>query len=154
MLFRSGFVIDGTLWANEFWNYDYIGAKWPHVDGEFRVGNGGFSLRSKRLLTALIDPEIKLNSDENEDEAICIRYRDLLETKYGIAFASERVADRFAFDVSRPVGPTLGFHGVFNFWQVLNDAALTVFARTAPTAIAEGLGFGALTKNLDRKSVV
>ena len=144
----DGFVIDGSQWAREFWNYDYMGAKWPHVAGEFRVGNGGFSLRSKRLLNALTDPEITLNADENEDEAICVRHRDFLETKYAIVFADERVADRFAFDVSRPVGPTLGFHGVFNFWQVLTDEELTVFARTAPEAIVEGLGFGALTKNL------
>mgnify|MGYP001443699476 CR=1 FL=1 len=144
----DGFVIDGAAWADEFWNYDYIGAKWPHVQGEFRVGNGGFSLRSKRLLDALTDPAITLNGDENEDEAICIRHRELLETKFGIAFADERVADRFAFDVGRPNGPTLGFHGVFNFWQVLTDDELVSFARTAPEAIAEGLGFGALCKNL------
>lgn len=144
----DGFVIDGTAWADEFWNYDYIGARWPHVQGEFRVGNGGFSLRSKRLLEALADPLITLNADENEDEAICIRHRELLETKYGITFADERVADRFAFDVSRPNGPTLGFHGVFNFWQVLTDDELVSFARTAPEAIAEGLGFGALCRNL------
>ncbi len=144
----DGFVIDGNAWADEFWNYDYVGAKWPHEPGEFRVGNGGFSLRSKRLLDALADPEITLNADENEDEAICIRYREFLETKYGISFADERVADRFAFDVGRPIGPTLGFHGVFNFWQVLTNEELTMFARTVPEAIAKGLGFGALTKNL------
>ena len=144
----DGFVIDASAWADEFWNYDYIGAKWPHVAGEFRVGNGGFSLRSKRLLDALADPQITLNADENEDEAICIRHREFLETKYGIVFADERVADRFAFDVSRPVGPTLGFHGVFNFWQVLTDVELTEFARTAPEAIVDGMGFGALAKNL------
>ena len=144
----DGFIIDGSAWAEEFWNYDYIGAKWPHESGDFRVGNGGFSLRSKRLLDALLSPEFTLNADENEDTAICIRHRELLETKYGIVFADERVADRFAFDVGRPLGPTLGFHGVFNFWQVLDEAALMAFARTAPDAIAQGLGFGALTKNL------
>jgi len=144
----DGFVIDGSAWADEFWNYDYIGAKWPHEPGDFRVGNGGFSLRSKRLLDALGDPAFTLTVDENEDTAICIRHRDLLETKYGIRFADERVADRFAFDVGRPNGPTLGFHGVFNFWQVLGDDELVTFARTAPEAIAEGLGFGALCRNL------
>ena len=144
----DGFIINGNAWADEFWNYDYIGAKWPHQQGDFRVGNGGFSLRSKRLLNALTNPEFALTPDENEDTAICIRHRDVLETNYGIAFADERVADRFAFDVGRPLGRTLGFHGVFNFWQVMNDAELTAFARTAPDAIAQGLGFGALTKNL------
>ncbi len=144
----DGFVIDGRAWADEFWNYDYVGAKWPHLAGEFCVGNGGFSLRSKRLLDALAEFDAHLNPDENEDEAICIRYRELLETSYGILFADERVADRFSFDVGHPVGPTLGFHGVFNFWQVLTNEELAVFARTAPRAIVGGLGFGALAKNL------
>ena len=144
----DGYVINGNAWANEFWHYDYIGAKWPHESGDFRVGNGGFSLRSKRLLDALANPAFTLNFEENEDTAICIRHREVLESQYGIAFADERVADRFAFDVGRPIGPTLGFHGVFNFWQVMSDAELVAFARTAPDAIARGLGFGALTKNL------
>jgi tetratricopeptide (TPR) repeat protein len=144
----DGFVIHDNAFADEFWNYDYIGAKWPHVKGEFRVGNGGFSLRSRKLLEALRDDAIEFRDDENEDEAICIRYREGLETKHGIVFPDERVADRFAFDVSRPVGRTLGFHGVFNFWQVLSEEELTVFSRTAPEPIAQGLGFSALTKNL------
>jgi tetratricopeptide (TPR) repeat protein len=144
----DGFVIHDNAFADEFWHYDYIGAKWPHKQGEFRVGNGGFSLRSKRLLDALRDPAIEFREDENEDETICIRYRELLETQYGIVFADERVADRFAFDVSRPVGRTLGFHGVFNFWQTLSNDELIEFARTAPEPIAEGLGFSALMKNL------
>ncbi len=144
----DGFVIHDDAFAEEFWNYDYIGARWPHVDGEFKVGNGGFSLRSRKLLHALRDDAIVYRDDENEDEAICIRYRTLLEQKHNIVFADERVADRFAFDVSRPVGRTLGFHGVFNFWQVMAADELISFARTAPEAIAEGLGFGALTRNL------
>jgi tetratricopeptide (TPR) repeat protein len=144
----DGFVIHDNAFADEFWNYDYIGAKWPHVQGDFRVGNGGFSLRSRRLLEALRDDAIEFFEEENEDETICIRYRELLETKHGIVFPDERVADRFAFDVARPLGRTLGFHGVFNFWQVLSDEELIVFSRTAPEAIAQDMGFSALTKNL------
>ncbi len=144
----DGFIIDADSWADEFWNYDYIGAKWPHEFGDFRVGNGGFSLRSRRLLNALANPEFTLTHDENEDTAICIRFRELLETTYGIAFADERVADRFAFDVGRPLGPTLGFHGVFNFWQVLSNTEMVAFAHAAPDAIVQGLGFAALTQNL------
>ncbi len=144
----DGFVLHDNAFADEFWRYDYIGAKWPHKQGDFRVGNGGFSLRSKRLLEVLKDESIEFREDENEDETICVRYRELLEVKHAIAFADERVADRFSFDVGRPVGRTLGFHGVFNFWQVLSNDELIAFARTAPEAIAEGLGFGSLTRNL------
>ncbi len=144
----DGFVIHDNAFADEFWNYDYIGARWPHVPGEFKVGNGGFSLRSKKLLNALRDDEIIYRDDQNEDESICIHHRELLENKHGIQFADERVADRFAFDVSRPIGRTLGFHGVFNFWRVLSNDELIAFARTVPERIAEGLGFSALSRNL------
>jgi tetratricopeptide (TPR) repeat protein len=144
----DGFVIHDDAFADEFWNYDYIGARWPHVPGEFKVGNGGFSLRSKKLLNALRGDDIVFREDENEDESICIHHRELLEKKYGIRFADERVADRFAFEISRPIGRTLGFHGVFNLWRVLSNDELVTFARTAPEAIAEGLSFSALSGNL------
>ena len=88
------------------------------------MATAAFRCAPKKLLDALRDDAITLGED-NEDEAICIRHREPLESKHGIVFANERVADRFAFDVSRPNGPTLGFHGVFNFWQVLSDEELS-----------------------------
>ena len=146
----DGFVIDGSAWADEFWNYDYIGARWPHAG--FIASATAVFVALEKLLNALRDEAITPGADDkgnedNEDEAICIRHRELLERKYGIAFPDERVADRFAFEASRSIGPTLGFHGVFNFWQVLSDEELITFSRTAPEAIAEGLGFGALCRN-------
>ena len=54
----------------------------------------------------------------------------------------------FRFDVSRN-GRTLGFHGVFNFWQVLSDESSPVtFSRTAPEAIAEVAWASARCANL------
>ena len=50
-------------------------------------GNGGFSLRSRRLLQALQDPRIALSVVE--DETICRTFRPLLERDYGIRFAGE-----------------------------------------------------------------
>src|SRR5690349_6482270 len=48
----DGYVINPEAWSDEFLQYDYIGAPW---DTNI-VGNGGFSLRSKRFceLTATI----------------------------------------------------------------------------------------------------
>src|SRR6266850_1256662 len=43
----DGWVINPHLWNDDWLQYDYIGAPWD--DG--CVGNGGFSLRSKRLMT-------------------------------------------------------------------------------------------------------
>jgi|GEM_PF-307749 len=144
----DGFVLDASAFDREFWHYDYIGARWPHREPPYVVGNGGFSLRSRRLLQALATMAPTLAPDEAEDEAICIRLRPQLEREYGIVFADPRVADRFAFDVGHPVGPTFGFHGSFNFWQVFDAESLRAFAQEAPEAVVRGHGFAALTANL------
>tara|TARA_Y100000389_G_scaffold180179_1_gene194798 strand:+ start:921 stop:1610 length:690 start_codon:yes stop_codon:yes gene_type:complete len=62
----DGFIINPKKWNNAFFNYDYIGAPWPKPINldilnnkeqiaekaklNNRVGNGGFSLRSKKFL--------------------------------------------------------------------------------------------------------
>ena len=52
----DGFVIHPENWTDEFLKYDYIGAPWRNLAhySFIRVGNGGFSLRSKKLLKILI----------------------------------------------------------------------------------------------------
>src|SRR5262245_49784773 len=78
----DGYVWNADAWQDAFLDCDYIGAKWFwHRDG-MRVGNGGFSLRSRRLLQALQDPRIAL--DGGEDETICRTFRPLLEREHGI----------------------------------------------------------------------
>ncbi len=103
----DGYVVNPAAWRSEFLEFDYIGAKWWHQDG-CNVGNGGFSLRSKKLLAAvqalgLTDCTI------NEDDMICRTSRRTLEVKHGVRFASEAVADRFAFERNPPsrAGPSL-----------------------------------------------
>src|SRR3990167_8980327 len=59
---NDGLITDVSKWKDEFMNYDYIGAPWPIPNDEttyrtpgnklVRVGNGGFSFRSRRLLRA------------------------------------------------------------------------------------------------------
>lgn len=108
----DGFVLDSGNWSHEFLEYDYIGARWPQfVDGQ-QIGNGGFSLRSRRLLEACADPAFV--HSHPEDLAICRVNRALLERKYGIRFAPAEIADLFSFERIRPRRPTFGFHGVFN----------------------------------------
>ena len=54
----DGFVINPDKWDDDWFNYDYIGAPWALADDAYldpwgkphRVGNGGFSFRSKKLL--------------------------------------------------------------------------------------------------------
>ena len=46
---HDGFILNPKAWTDDFYLYDYIGAPWWHQDHK-AVGNGGFSLRSKKLL--------------------------------------------------------------------------------------------------------
>lgn len=49
----DGFIINPACWKDDFLCYDYLGAIWPQKGGRGIVGNGGFSLRSMKLLEAL-----------------------------------------------------------------------------------------------------
>jgi len=141
----DGYVLNGEAWSDEFLDYDYIGAKWPwHRDGH-TVGNGGFSLRSKRLLDALRDPHVA--AFPLEDEAICRTYRSYLEARHGIRFAPESVADRFSFEASPFSSVPFGFHGLFNFWMFFQKADLAVFLEMATPAILGSVQCLQLAKN-------
>lgn len=111
----DGYVIDANAWQDRFLDYDYIGALWS--DGQ--VGNGGFSLRSKRLLLA--GQDACLVDCEPEDQALAIRYRELLEVSYGVCFAPPKVAAAFAYERVDSQQPTLGFHGAFHLWRYLSS---------------------------------
>lgn len=93
---HDGYVNNFMAWDNDWLQYDYIGAPWYYDDG-MAVGNGGFSLRSKRLMKILAtDKHIQIHHPE--DHHICRTYRPYLETKYGIRFAPNDVAEKFAFE--------------------------------------------------------
>ena len=113
----DGFVLDASRWHGSFLKYDYIGAAWPQFRDGHDVGNGGFSLRSRKLLEACLDPDFE--HAHPEDVAICRTNRNLLEETHGIRFADRATADRFAFERTGPAEPTFGFHGVFNMIRVL-----------------------------------
>jgi len=113
-------VLRPEKWKNYFLDYDYIGAPWPanvHFNGEknIRVGNGGFSIRSKKLLKIFNELNLK-NYDGgtgfyNEDGQICNYYRPTLE-KNGIKFAPVNVASQFSheLDCHDSVEEPFGFH--------------------------------------------
>lgn len=117
----DGYVVDGGKWDPSFCHYDYIGAPWPHLQGS-NVGNGGFSLRSLRLLEALTSET--LLDGEQEDLAICRRLRPRLEDEFGIHFALPDVATRFAWERLPRSGQQFGFHGVFNMPALMAPRAL------------------------------
>jgi hypothetical protein len=130
IIHNDGFAVNADAWTDEFLEYDYIGATW--TDGF--VGNGGFCLRSRKLYDALLDMNIPYDTNSYkdyfngdfysvisngnklvpEDSIICKIHKSTLETKYGIKFAPQQIADRFSIEhnMSSPwLGKSLGFHG-------------------------------------------
>jgi len=119
----DGYVLNGRSWNPSFLNYDYIGAIWPHFRDGWNVGNGGFSLRSRRLLKATAD--LAYDTEQPEDVFICRTLRTALE-QAGIRFAPEAIAELFAYERTKPTGNEFGFHGSFNLIRFLNPKKATL----------------------------
>jgi tetratricopeptide (TPR) repeat protein len=141
----DGYAINPSAWRDDFLHSDYIGAKWFWHDDGMRVGNGGFSLRSRKLLAALQDPRIKLVGPE--DETIGRAFRPLLEREHGIRFAPEALADAFAFEAAYPIGKPFGFHGLFNFCRVATPEELTGLVAYFTPDIARSPQLAQLARN-------
>jgi hypothetical protein len=118
---HDGFILNPDAWSEEFLAYDYIGAPWL-IDGAQVVGNGGFSMRSRRLCALTqSDPTIQLGSKEphkyaeNEDWVISVIFREYLEAQ-GIRFAPAEVGHRFSLEQNEVYGGVwsgeFGFHGL------------------------------------------
>lgn len=112
----DGHVIDARRWCPEFLNYDYIGASWPQFLDEHDVGNGGFSLRSQRLMLACRNPDFQFSHPE--DVAIGRINRVLLE-RLGMRFANRELADCFASERSGNINTSFGYHGAWLMPNVL-----------------------------------
>ena len=138
----DGSVMCNWMWSNEFLNYDYIGAPFLQrkndrlycrdKTGIFRsVGNGGFSLRSKRILEAptkldLVDePEF---TNAHEDGFFSVLHRQKLE-EHGYKWAPVKIARDFSQEKARNIldliRPSFGYHGkIFKkitiLWKPIN----------------------------------
>ena len=95
----DGYIVNPELWDDEFLEYDYIGAPWPIEDNwismqhkehqpklrenlpKNRVGNGGFCIRSRKLLE--FSSQFKDTGILGEDTSFvprCIRKRLIMES--------------------------------------------------------------------------
>jgi len=147
----DGVIVNPSLWLDEFFDYDYIGAPWPDElvwqnlqnprtrdsfisnAGRSRIGNGGFSLRSKKFLVE----SSKYESCEGygEDTYLCnIHYQDMISN--GIKFPSVDLASKFSIENPiREMGyiwpdsdsnfnssRSFGFHGVYikDYQEIMN----------------------------------
>jgi hypothetical protein len=120
----DGYVVDPSAWTRDFFLYDYVGARWAKHHNGIAVGNGGFSLRSARLMNLLASDAFPVQDGVNEDELICRVYGKRLETEHGIRFATNEIADRFSYENIVPKGRTFGFHANFNMWRFLDPQQL------------------------------
>lgn len=124
----DGFISSPEKWRDSFLDYDYIGAPFPiPQEGDnisyrdpfgnlIRVGNGGFSLRSKKLL----ELPSKLNLEwksyygfHNEDGFFSVHNRHILE-KNGCKFAPIEIASHFSHEYKTEETEGIlpfGFHG-------------------------------------------
>jgi len=134
----DGFVINGKRWRDEFFEYDYIGSPWITNGISNRVGNGGFSLRSKKFLNECskykyspdpkdctwLTPQQAIDMPITpEDWFMCFHhYQELVDS--GIKFPDIHLAYKFSVEHSSSLKPfshgniktykSFGFHGSFN----------------------------------------
>jgi 5'(3')-deoxyribonucleotidase len=134
-------IREPNLWNDDFLNYDYIGAVWPWRPVGNNVGNGGFSLRSAKLLQALRHASIQLVPESEhgvqEDNYIAIQHRTLLEQHAGIKFAPQELAMQFSYELG-DYPPAMAFHG---FWNIINfmpyETATYFFTNRPPNMFSE-----------------
>lgn len=117
----DGYVINAGGWKPEFLDYDYIGAPSDMTDdGIIRVGNGGFSLRSNRLMQMVAQlPKMH----KPEDWTVCVHYRKQLEDS-GMRFAPECLAFDFSAERVR-YDKQFGFHGWWREMKLPDEVILT-----------------------------
>lgn len=124
----DGFIVNPAAWRRDFLKYDYIGAPWYGIfpPGR-RVGNGGFSLRSRKMLDAA--RQLPWIPEHGLDQVICQICRPALEKDFGIRFADERIADHFSYEFGYK--DSFGFHGFQNMWRHHSDEEMRAIARIA-----------------------
>lgn len=128
----DGWVINGDRWNPDWLQYDYIGAPWPWMPDSQNVGNGGFSLRSVRLMRHLAENPDNYPVPRNhpEDAVLCQYYRPSLEL-LGFRCAPLNVAEKFSVERGPWREGTFGFHGIFNIPNVLGPLELADWKASA-----------------------
>lgn len=123
----DGFVLNSESWSDEFLKYDYIGAPWLVADwavnlynfpeklrGKRIVGNGGFSIRSKKFFetSARLAQNGSFEKYHPEDLILCVFDRGKVE-KEGILFAPPELAAKFSVEGDDEIyEKQFGFHNL------------------------------------------
>lgn len=140
----DGWVIEPSLWNPEWLSVDYIGAPWPWHKGSFRVGNGGFSLRSKNLMQFL--DKYGYMPVHPEDDTLCRTYRPTLELQ-GFSWAKEQDAEVFSIEHGE-FRRTFGFHDVRNWPRLLSADAISERLALANDYVKSGVAWRSMVEGL------
>ena len=144
----DGFISNPAAWDDSFLVYDYIGAAWPGEPDDSAVGEGGFSLRSRRYLVA--GQDARITQVHPEDEVLCRHHRAHLESVHGVIFAPLALAQRFvAYEPDAPAGngasgpsgasrASLGFRGAHHLPGLLGEVELSRWLDELPAAYFAG----------------
>ncbi len=118
----DGFVLFPEKWNNGWLKYDYIGAPWAYAEDAYidpfgnhhRVGNGGFSLRSRKFLEVPTKVEVPWETNNSnfywmpegvvnyhEDGNVCVHNRHIF-IEQGCKYAPVEVAVRFSQETRVP----------------------------------------------------
>jgi hypothetical protein len=130
----DGFVVNPHQWKNIFFQYDYIGApfalpkdnfSYRDIFGNiFRVGNGGFSFRTKKLLKLATDLNLEwkdFHGYYNEDGFFCALNKHIYEQN-DCKFAPIDIAKFFSHEANIPEIQNIipfGFHGKYSPYRSL-----------------------------------
>lgn len=141
----DGFVVDAGKWRKEFLDFDYIGAPWAdhvlvqpgnwklHLDRN-RVGNGGFSLRSRKLMQVAAGIDFnRLDFPLRSEDLVLCHFLHGQMCAQGISFAPAELAAQFSMESTEHLyGQTLdtvfGFHGKALLPEVLQRQPAETFA--------------------------
>jgi cephalosporin hydroxylase len=117
---HDGWVANPDVWNDDFYKYDYIGGICNWMDSERKGGNGGFSMRSTKLMKKASEI-IPVEYCHPEDVALSAKFNnDLINNTYltgfrikleefGFVFADINVQKIFSWE-GGPYRKTFGFH--------------------------------------------
>jgi len=85
---------------NIFYNYNYIGARWPHNASKYKniyIGNGGTSFRKCRIMEKCIEYYMKKNKNDKKHIAEDVYFAELLYEN-NLLNCTNDIADSFSFE--------------------------------------------------------
>jgi hypothetical protein len=132
----DSWIVNPSAWSDAFLECDYVGAPWWYGD-KCNVGNGGFSLRSVKMARHVADNVDRYPFSSPEDNALCRIHGEKLIAD-GFVFAPPGLATTFSFERVPPYDADgveirpFGFHGMFNWPEVLTDDQIAERVKMMP----------------------